>query len=55
MDRLAELGQDMMETVLEGFDVATIERMIVELSRAKENLKGRHCEASRGQDRGRRR
>ena len=28
MDRLAELGQDMMGTVLEGFDLATIERMI---------------------------
>src|SRR5256885_886809 len=39
MDRLAELGQDMMGTVLEGFDVATIERMIGELSRTKENLK----------------
>ena len=38
MDRLAELGQDMMGTVLEGFDLATIERMIVELSRTKENL-----------------
>ena len=40
MDRLAELGQDMMETVLEGFDLATIERMILELSHTKENLKG---------------
>src|SRR3954467_1990251 len=40
MDRLAELGQDMMGTVLEGFDLATIERMIGELSRTKENLKG---------------
>jgi MarR family transcriptional regulator for hemolysin len=40
MDRLAELGQDMMKTVLEGFDLATIERMILELSQAKENLKG---------------
>jgi MarR family transcriptional regulator for hemolysin len=39
MDRLAELGQDMMGTVLEGFDVATIERMIREMSRAKDNLK----------------
>ena len=29
MDRLAELGQDMMGTVLEGFDPATVERMIV--------------------------
>ena len=40
MDRLAELGQDMMGTVLEGFDVATIERMIGELSRTKDNLRG---------------
>ena len=40
MDRLAELGQDMMGTVLEGFDSDTIERMILELSLAKENLKG---------------
>jgi MarR family transcriptional regulator for hemolysin len=39
MDRLAELGQDMMGTVLEGFDAATIERMIGELARAKDNLK----------------
>jgi MarR family transcriptional regulator for hemolysin len=40
MDRLAELGQDMMGTVLEGFDIVTIERMIGELARAKDNLKG---------------
>src|SRR3954467_469582 len=40
MDRLAELGQDMMGTVLEGFDLATIERMIGELSHTKENLRG---------------
>jgi len=40
MDRLAELGQDMMKTVLGGFDLATVERMILELSHTKENLKG---------------
>ena len=40
MDRLAELGQDMMKTVLEGFDLATVERMILELAHTKENLKG---------------
>jgi MarR family transcriptional regulator, transcriptional regulator for hemolysin len=40
MDRLAELGGEVMETVLEGFDLATVERMILELSVAKENLKG---------------
>src|SRR6476619_2794810 len=39
MDRLAELGQDLMGTVLEGFDAADVERMIGELSRTKENLK----------------
>jgi MarR family transcriptional regulator for hemolysin len=39
MDRLAELGQDMMKTVLDGFDLATVERMILELSHTKENLK----------------
>ena len=39
MDRLADLGQDMMKTVLDGFDLATVERMILELSHAKENLK----------------
>jgi MarR family transcriptional regulator, transcriptional regulator for hemolysin len=39
MDRLAELGHDMMGTVLDGFDLATIERMIGELSHTKENLK----------------
>lgn len=39
MDRLAELGQDMMESVLDGFDAAAIERMLRELSHTKENLK----------------
>lgn len=39
MDRLAELGGDMMATVLEGFDLKTIERMIGELSRARSNLR----------------
>jgi MarR family transcriptional regulator for hemolysin len=39
MDRLAELGGDMMATVLDGFDLATIERMISELSRARTNLR----------------
>ena len=40
MDRLAALGGDMMESVLDGFSLATIERMTLELSLAKENLKG---------------
>jgi MarR family transcriptional regulator for hemolysin len=39
MDRLAELGQNMMGEVLDGFSLATIERMTLELSLAKENLK----------------
>jgi hypothetical protein len=39
MDRLAELGHDMMGTVLEGLDAETTERMIRELSLTKENLK----------------
>src|SRR5581483_5122605 len=39
MDRLADLGHDLMGTVLEGFDGKTIERMIGELAGVKENLK----------------
>jgi MarR family transcriptional regulator for hemolysin len=39
MDRLAELGQDMMQTVLDGVDAQTVERMIGQLTRAKDNLK----------------
>jgi MarR family transcriptional regulator for hemolysin len=39
MDRLAELGNDLMGSVLEGFDAKAIERMIAELSGVKENLK----------------
>ena len=39
MDRLADLGADMMDTVLEGFDLKTIERMTAELARVKENLR----------------
>lgn len=39
MDRLAALGGEMMETVLEGFDLATIERMSNELGRARDNLR----------------
>jgi len=39
MDRLADLGHDLMGSVLEGFDAKTIERMIGELAHAKENLK----------------
>jgi len=39
MDRLAELGGSMMATVLEGFDLPTIERKIAELSHVRENLR----------------
>ena len=39
MDRLAELGGHMMETVLDGFDLKTIERMIGELSLVRTNLR----------------
>jgi len=39
MDRLADLGNDLMGTVLEGFDGKIIERMIVELGGVKDNLK----------------
>ncbi len=39
MAQLAQLGGDMMETVLDGFDLATVERMIGELSRARDNLR----------------
>jgi MarR family transcriptional regulator for hemolysin len=39
MDRLADLGNDLMGSVLEGFDAKTIERMIAELGGVKENLK----------------
>jgi len=39
MDRLTDMGQDMMGTVLEGFDLATVERMILELGVTKDNLK----------------
>ena len=44
MDRLAELGQDMMGTVLDGLRRRdTIERMIARaLARRKENLQERH-------------
>src|SRR5215470_17492096 len=39
MDRLADLGHDLMGSVLEGFDPKTVERMIAELAGVKENLK----------------
>jgi MarR family transcriptional regulator, transcriptional regulator for hemolysin len=39
MDRLADLGQDLMGTVLAGLDLKAVERMIGELGQVKENLK----------------
>lgn len=39
LDQLAELGTDMMETVLEGLDAQTIERMLRELELVKDNLR----------------
>jgi MarR family transcriptional regulator for hemolysin len=39
MDRLANLGAEMMETVLEGFDLKTVEQMTVDLGRTKDNLR----------------
>ena len=40
MDRLAELGGHMMETVLDGFDLATVEHMTGNLARTRDNLRG---------------
>jgi len=39
MNRLADLGQDMMTRVLEGFDGARLEAMTAELSGVRENLR----------------
>ena len=39
MDQLTDMGRDMMGTVLDGFDLATVERMILELGITKDNLK----------------
>jgi MarR family transcriptional regulator for hemolysin len=39
LDRLAALGADMMETVLDGLDVKSIERTLKELGSVKENLR----------------
>jgi MarR family transcriptional regulator for hemolysin len=39
MNRLAELGEAMMETVLDGFDGARIEAMTVELCGVRANLR----------------
>lgn len=39
LDRLSDVGADMMETVLEGLSATTIERMLKELGLVKDNLR----------------
>jgi DNA-binding MarR family transcriptional regulator len=39
MNRLADLGAEMMDTVLEGLDIKTVEQMTVDLDKTKENLR----------------
>ncbi len=39
LEQLAELGQDMMATVLDGLEAKTIERMLNELGTVKDNLR----------------
>src|SRR5476651_2869738 len=39
LGRLSELGADMMETVLEGLDVKSVDRMLKELVMLKNNLR----------------
>jgi MarR family transcriptional regulator, transcriptional regulator for hemolysin len=39
LGRLTELGADMMETVLEGLDAKSIDRMLSELGMLKDNLR----------------
>jgi hypothetical protein len=39
LERLADLGADMMETVLDGISSTSIERMLKELNTVKDNLR----------------
>jgi MarR family transcriptional regulator for hemolysin len=39
LDRLAELGTEMMKTVLDGIDRKTVERMLLDLDTVKDNLR----------------
>jgi DNA-binding MarR family transcriptional regulator len=39
LEQLADLGQDMMATVLDGLDAKTIERTLRDLERVRENLR----------------
>jgi MarR family transcriptional regulator for hemolysin len=48
MNRLADLGADLMGTVLEGFDLATIEQMLVDMAHAKENLRNAIAKRANG-------
>ncbi len=50
MDKLTAFGAEMMGTVLEGFDTATIERMIADMERAKEKPARRHREQQHDQE-----
>ena len=45
LERLAELGEELMGTALAGVDRAAVERMVAELATVKENL--RHANAQR--------
>jgi MarR family transcriptional regulator for hemolysin len=40
LERLADLGDDMMETVLDGVSMTSVERMLKELGAVKDNLRG---------------
>jgi MarR family transcriptional regulator, transcriptional regulator for hemolysin len=40
LERLSELGTDMMETVLEGLDAKALERLLRDLEHVRENLRG---------------
>ncbi len=40
LGRLAELGADMMDTVLDGLSATAVERMLKELGQMKDNLRG---------------
>ena len=40
LERLADLGDDMMETVLDGVSTTSVERMLKELGAVKDNLRG---------------
>ncbi len=43
MNRLADLGENMMATVLKGLDAAKLEQMTANLSRVRDNLRAVTC------------